>query len=354
MKKNLKKLMNLLVMVMLMVCMVGCGDKQTEDTGAEKKEITITLMNGDKKLGEIKAESGAKLEGYVTYEKQDGYEFLGWFETPTLLESSKKDLASVTYTEDKTLYGSFKSLNVTADTRVWYIVGAGGSKVLADSNWAADVDALVKDACQLKPTGKATNEFSITLDLFKDDQFQIIHDWSWDGQRGFGYFTSVDETQIANGGGLGGTSQTSNSNVMMDGNYTITLTTDPDNEAQDTMIIVRNGDPVSGQATYTANEKTQVFVKGSWVSDWSENKELTRVSGTNEFAIEMELEAGIELYFMIWEDGKDTGYGLNAEAVLDDASKAVLEESYNVKVKDAGTYVFTVDAGVMTVKAAKK
>ena len=44
------------------------------------------------------------------------------------------------------------------------------------------------------------------------------------------------------GGGLGGTDNTSNVNVIMDGNYTINLTTNPDDEAHDTLTITRNGD----------------------------------------------------------------------------------------------------------------
>ncbi len=354
MKKNLKKLLVMVLAILTMTALVACDNAGAGNTDGEKKEITVSFMNGETKLGELKAEAGAKLEGYAAFEKQEGFEFLGWYETPTLLESSKKDLANTTYSEDKTLYGSFKSLNVKEDTRVWYIVGTGASQILMDSNWAGDVEASVKEACQLKATGKATNEFSITLDLFAGDQFQIIHDWAWEGQRGYGYFTSVDETQVEGGGSLGGSSKTANANVVVDGNYTITLTTDPDNEAMDTLVVVRNGDPSSAQASYTANEKTRVLVKGSWVSDWSENKELTRTAGTNEFSIEMTLEAGTEVYFMIWEEDKDTGYGLKGEHVTDDASKALLEEGYNIKVKEAGTYVFTIDAGKMTAKVVKK
>ena len=49
---------------------------------------------------------------------------------------------------------------------------------------------------------------------------------------------------MEDGGGLAGTSDKANVNVLVDGNYTITLTTNPDNQAQDTLSIVRNSDPL--------------------------------------------------------------------------------------------------------------
>ncbi len=354
MKKTMKKILGvILTATAVMMSLCACGN-------SAKKEITVTFMNGDTELGQVTGTAGELLTDYEQYENVEGFEFLGWYEAPSFLETSKKDLATDTFEEDTTLFGSFKSTQVAEDTRVWYIVGTGASPKLAASNWAADVDDSVKDACQLKATGNATNEFAITLNLYAGDQFQIIHDWSWDGQKGFGRFTTIDETQMENGGGLSGSDSTSNINVIMDGNYTITLTTDPDNELQDTLAIVRNGDateqaaaPESNETSYEVTDATGIVVKGSWVDDWSENKELTRVDGTNQFTITMDLDAGIELYFMVFDNGEDTGLGMNATAVTDDASKALLEEAYNIKVAEAGTYTFTVDADTMTITVAK-
>ncbi len=352
MKKRFGKLLGIVAACMLFV--TACG--------ATKEEITVTFMNGEETLGTVTGVAGEVLEGYEAYETVADAEFLGWFETPSFLESSKKDLATATFEADITLYGSFKSTNIAEDTRVWYVVGDGLSTVLANSAWAgADADDAAKEACKLAPTGNVTNEFSLTLDLYAGDQFQVIHDWAWDGQRGFGYFTTIDTTQMENGGGLAGTSDKSNVNVLMDGNYTITMTTDPDNEAQDTLSIVRNGDPVTAagdvvveeEPAYVVTDATGIVVKGSWVSDWSENKDLTRTEGTNLFTITMDLDAGIELYFMVYDNGADTGLGMNGSAVVDEASKALLEEAYNVKVAEAGTYTFTVDAETMTITVTK-
>lgn len=352
MKKAMRKAVGLILALTTMM-MLACA------CGSEKEAVTVTFMNGDTELGTVTGTKGEVLADYAQYESLDGYEFLGWFETPTFLESSKKDLTTVTFDEDTTLYGSFKSTQIAEDTRDWYIVGDGTSPELVASGWAGSVDDAVKEACQLKATGNATNEFAITLNLYEGDQFQIIHDWAWDGQKGFGCFTLIDETQMENGGGLSGSDSTSNINVIMDGNYTITLTTDPDNELQDTLTIVRNGDATAEaempeeEAAYTASDATGIFVKGSWVDDWSDSKELTRVDGTNTFTITMELDAETEMYFMVYDNGEDTGIGMNATAVTDDASMAFLEDAYNVKVKDAGTYTFTVDVDTMTITVSQ-
>ena len=50
---------------------------------------------------------------------------------------------------------------------------------------------------------------------------------------------------MENAGGLAGTDDKANVKVLTDGNYTITLTTNPDNQAQDTLSIVRNSDPLT-------------------------------------------------------------------------------------------------------------
>lgn len=351
MKKKMKKILSVaLTFVMSAMMLCACGQ-------AEAADITVTFMNGETELGKVTAKAGEVLTDYSQFETVENAEFLGWYETPTFLESSLKDLTTETFDADTVLYGSFKNTNVTEDTRAWYVVGAGTSPILANSGWAGSVDDATKEACQLVATGNITNEFAITLDLYAGDQFQVIHDWAWDGQKGFGCFTSIDETQMENGGGLGGSAATANVNVIMDGNYTITLTTDPDNAAQDTLTIVRNGDAsadaaeieVEEEPAYVVNENTSIVVKGSWVSDWSENKELERVDGTNTFKITMDLDAGIELYFMVWDSGEDTGLGLNGSNVKDNDSKAFLEDAYNVKILDAGTYTFTVDADKMEI-----
>ncbi len=239
-KNNMTKLFaGALATLMVIGSLTGCGKAKAEEQA--KAEITITFMNQDETLGTVNAVAGETVDTalYEGYEKLDGAEFNGWFETPTFVEASKKDPAADTFDKDTTLYGDFRFNSVTEDTRHWYIAGTSTQGALQLNNWAADLSDEEKAEFELLPTGN-TNEFSITIDLFEGDQFQIIPDWSWDGQKGFGKFTEIDETQMENAGGLSGSDDKSNVQVLVEGNYTITLTTNPDNPAQDTLSIVKN------------------------------------------------------------------------------------------------------------------
>lgn len=237
----------LLAGTLLAALFCGCGKNNggNEETTTKAAPVTVTFMNGETKLGSVSIDSGSSVAEteYAKYEKADDAEFLGWFETPTFLAASKKDPSKTSFTKDTTLYGSFKSTLVNEDTRVWYIAGTSENGALKDCNWAnKNVEEAAREQFVLKATGKNTNEFSITIDLYNGDQFQIIHDWAWDGQKGFGKFTEIDETIFESGGAIAGTDDKANVNVLQDGNYTITLTTNPDDEAFDTLTIVRNGD----------------------------------------------------------------------------------------------------------------
>lgn len=353
----MKKLLALLLSLTTVFSLCACGASEVPASVEEapKEIVTITFKDGLTRLGQVKAEAETLVSEGAQYEEKEGFEFLGWYETPSFLETSKKDLAVDTFTENKTLYGSWKSLVLTEDTRTFYIVGDGSSPVLKSSAWAGDVSDDVKNACMLVPTGN-TNEKSITVDLFKDDLFQVIYDWQWEGQYGFGKVTDCDASMFESGGGLSGEASKANISVLMDGNYTITLLTDVDNPALDVFSIVRNGDPV-GEAVkagpaYEVNENTIAVVKGSFVADWSENIELEPTDEPFVFTLTKEFEAGTELYFMLWEDGNDTGLGMKYSSV-DEASKALLDEADNVKLSEAGTYTFTVNVKDMTISISK-
>ena len=254
MKKNsiLTKVTALFAGTMIIAgALAGCGSESSEAETAESTDtaaeaIVVTFMNQDETLGTVDAKVGEILDkaSYEAFETADGAEFNGWYETPSYLESSKKDLATDSFTKDTTLYGDFRAAEVAEDTRHWYVAGTSKKGSLEINNWAAAISDEEKAMFELVPTGNNTNEFALTIDLYEGDQFQVIHDWAWDGQKGYGKFTDIDDTQMKNAGGLGGTDDTANVEVLTDGNYTITLTTNPDNQAQDTLSIVRNSDPI--------------------------------------------------------------------------------------------------------------
>lgn len=354
----MKKILSVLLGLIMIFTFAACAKEEAfveEPVNAEPaKEITMTFKDDLTRLGQVKAFEGELVTGYEEFENKEGFEFLGWYETPSFLEASKRDLSKDTFTKNTVLYGSWKSLIKTEDTRVFYVVGDGSSPVLKASAWAgADVSDGDKEACKLQATGN-TNEYTITLDLFKDDMFQVIYDWQWDGQYGFGKVTSCDASQMESGGGLSGEASKANVSVLMDGSYTITLCTDVDNPALDEFTIVRNGDPSGDKAAVDApfvpGENTTVVMKGSWVEDWSENIEMKNRSGEDlVFFTIKEFKEGTELYFMIWDNGKDTGIGMNASNVVEESQK-FLEEAYNVKIKKAGKYEIVADVNNMTLQ----
>lgn len=354
-----RRILALFLAAVTAVSLIACGAKEEAPAdNTEKKEITLTFVNGSEVLGTLPAIAGEKITGYEKFETQDGYVFEGWYKTPTMLASSLCDLSTETFSSDKKIFGAFRSLNKREDTRKWYVVGEGSSKVLRTSAWAGSaVTDEGKALCELRPTGKNVNEFAITLDLYKGDMFQLITDWCWDLQKGYGLFNEIDTECFESSGSLSGEANKANVKVLKDGNYTITITTDPDNANYDEIKVVRNGEAgpaeVIEEEPYKVTESTEVVMKGSWVADWSENIKLDRIAGTNTFKGTKELAAGTELYFMIWDNGADTGIGMNGKAVKDDASKAILEDAYNVKVKAAGTYTFTVDAETLTITVTK-
>ena len=240
MNKNLVRFVTgISCITLLCASLVGCSGAGTgnaqgasgtsQDATDNAQQITVTFMEGDAVLGSASANAGEVLspDSYTSFENKDGSEFLGWYEAPSFIEASKKDLTTDTFEED---------------TRKWYLAGTSQTGPLKDNNWAGDIGQDLIDSFELVPTGVAVNEFAITIDLYEGDQFQIIADWSWNEQKGFGLFTELDATQFESGGSLGGSEQKANVNVLMDGNYTITLTTDPDNSSLDTIVIVRNGD----------------------------------------------------------------------------------------------------------------
>lgn len=239
MKRKTAKMMGLLTGISMTALVgAGCGAEETEQT----EMVTVTFMNGDEELGSVETEAGETLaaDSYTDYESA-GDDFEGWFETPTYLEASEVDLSTASFEKDTVLYGMFKSDTLTEDSRKWYIVGTSETGALATTNWAADISDEDKALFELQKTDNQ-NEYTITIDLCAGDQFQVIADWSWDTQLGFGYVTDYDSSQLENGGGLSGSDKTSNINVLQDGSYTITIVTNPDDMAQTQFSIVRNGD----------------------------------------------------------------------------------------------------------------
>lgn len=367
MKRISRRLSVLLVFVLCLSLFSACGKSD------DKEKYTLTFYNGETVLGTVDVEEGATLDkaDYEAYENLDGYVLKGWYGSASFLDESALDLTTATFSKDTNVYGDYRSTNVTEDTKSYYIVGESKKKgALSDSSWAGStVEDSVKENYLLTRTTEGLNEFTITIDLYKEDMFQIVADWAWDTQLGYGYIASPDDSIVSTGeGGLNADTKKSNIQIGQDGNYTITLVTDPDNDAANEITIVRNGDAtvalddVVEEETTTAEVVTtltgddpNVRTKGSWKDDWSDIKKLDKVDGTNNWTITMDLDAATELCFSGYDGDTDTGLIMKEPNVKDDASKALITstDGNNIKITDAGNYTFTVNGDTLDVTITK-
>lgn len=305
----------LCVTAFLLVGLVGCDGTQTTSSTTQDETVkyTVEFMDGETVLHTEEVEEGDKVTEYTP--DVDGKEFLGWFIEPTFIHEFDFDTP---ITKDTQIFGSF--VTYTEDTRTWQILGAGKSNLLRKSNWGA---GNTEEHLLTKQDVENKNVFTITTDLYVNDEFQFAKDKEWNHQRGNGYLVeTADENGVecfSKPSSIYDTgSKKSNIKVLVDGNYTLTLTTYPaedyyDEEAQgyeesnreafnfsdvDTITFVRNGDPIEA----LPESETNYYIKGNkithWVDDYNAEKMFT-VSEEDEtiHTLSIYLEAGDEYMF---------------------------------------------------------
>lgn len=284
----------------------------------------ITYRDGDSVLKTIEVKGGTKLEEYTP--TKDGYKFLGWYLTPNF--SHKYD-ANSEVTEDVTLFANFKLSQYVEDTRTWYILGNGSKGLLYESNWGKSLKSSMK---LVKEDVKDENKFTITLDLHEDDEFQFGINSSWHNQRGGGYLATTkdgdNECFKVAGGALAKNTKKSNIKCLKDGNYTITLTTNPGEDYYDTAdtsykesekeaFNYNDFDTITFKYNGAIKEEKepekepdlesfQIIIKGS-MSEW---KESERYNSTDlKVSFEYTFAQNDEFGFAWFKDASETGYG---------------------------------------------
>ena len=125
-------------------------------------------------------------------------------------------------------YSSDFSLEVVARPTTWYILGNGATEgsVLKTSSWGLN-DESVQGLVD-----KGNGVYEITLNLYAGDEFQICSSGSWSDKHGFSSLVEPGDNFTQGG----------NITVAVEGNYTLTLTIDAEDETKDTLTWVRNGD----------------------------------------------------------------------------------------------------------------
>ena len=363
--KKLKWIVMALVLVLGMAAFAACKPDEPETP-----VFTVTYYDGTTVLKTEEVEEG----GYATDwepEAKEGMEFSDWYVDAGL--NRVFDFEGEAITADRSLYAGYVAVG-TDDTRTWAIVGSGQGDILSSSAWGT----VITDVHALEKT-EGENEFTITLDLYEDDQFQFATDTSWMNQRGFGYIPLADRTMtvdgeevtpFSGGGGIGETAD-KQSNIIVEypGNYTFTLTTYPDEDYYDDnvnngLVSISNFDTITyeynGPAAELSSTVTEFYIKGQDITQWGDMynpaTQMTRVGST--YTLTVYLKAGDQVMFTSLNVDRETGEStvgttyINVTNLDEESASLFTAAGNNMTVNTSGEYTFTYDADSKTLSAA--
>lgn len=302
--------------------------------GAKEHTLTLYDNDGTTVLHTIKVEEG-KAPQRPADPTKEGYVFAGWFLTPT--SSKAFDFAAV-MTEDAKAYAQWKMADYN-DDRDWVLSGSV-------NGWGASLDGY-----HLTKKAGSGNVYELTLDLYVDDEFQLtvlLEDgslsYSSEGARAASSHVVAGTEYMEAAGGLG---TYKNIHMIQDGNYTLSLVTDPETDNNE-LTIIRNGDP-TGPAT--EHEVAHYAIKGSKVTGWADStdaKYLMNKGSDGKFTLTIELYANDEFMFVGYEDASGELVGL-ANYIKSDmlaegsAAEVQAKAGGNFTTSADGTYTFTFD-----------
>ena len=363
--KKLKWIVMALVLVLGMAAFAACKPDEPETP-----VFTVTYYDGTTVLKTEEVEKG----GHATYwepEAKEGMEFSDWYVDAGL--NRVFDFEGEAITADRNLYAGYVAVG-TDDTRTWAIVGSGQGDILSSSAWGT----VITDVHMLEKT-EGENEFTITLDLYEDDQFQFATDTSWMNQRGFGYIPLADRTltvdgeevtPFSGGGGIGETAD-KQSNIIVEypGNYTFTLTTYPDEDYYDDnvnngQVSISNFDTITyeynGPAAELSSTVAEFYIKGQDITQWGDMynpaTQMTRVGST--YTLTVYLKAGDQVMFTSLNVDRETGEStvgttyINVTNLDEESASLFTAAGNNMTVNTSGEYTFTYDADSKTLSAA--
>lgn len=360
MTKKLCAVCGLLAAAITVAGLVGCTEQKTTTTTYTVTYYDATDTDNPTVLKTEQVAAGGTASEY-TPTKDGGYEFVDWFATPS---KSKEYDFSTKVTADVSIFAGFTKY--TVDTRQFYILGSGTSKLLYTSNWGK----VINDDMKLTKAADK-NEYTITLDLKKGDQFQFAIDSSWSNKRGFGYMSATtlsDGTTAFSGEGsvYSDSAKGSNIKVELDGNYTLTLKTYPNEDyyntsgtgyteatkevynlgTYDRITWTRNGDV---QETDTA--VTSYYIKGAGITGWKDmyNAATMFTASGSVHTLSVYLKEGEEFMFTSLVTKLENGQSASSVGAtyikagnLDESAKQYVSgDSGNITAKAAGLYTFT-------------
>lgn len=366
MKKKIIAIMATCAAVTMSVGLAAC-DNTPKDASTY---YTVTYMDGSNVLKTERVKEGEAPAAY-TPTKDGGYEFVDWFATPS--KNHRYDITAA-ITQNVTVYAGFTLYKV--DTREFYVLGSGQSELLFSSNWGK----IITDSHKLTKAADK-NEYSITMDLKKGDQFQFALDGDWSNKRGFGYLSALTDAsgkEVFSGQGSVYDDSSKGSNIVCEysGNYTLTLKTYPNEDyyntsgtgyteerkeiynlgTYDKIEWVRNGDVVNDSVTVT-----DFYIKGASITGWQNmyNTSTQMVNNGGNYSMSVYLKEGDQFMFTSQvtkiEDGGTTvavGADYIKSNALDTASQEYLDgysvSGGNMTAKASGTYTFNYDSTAKT------
>ena len=375
--KNVKKIIkNILfatfaaLLVFSCIGFVACRQKPS-DKVTEYKVTYVDITEDNKVLKTEDVAEGNKATEWTP--EKEGYTFVKWYATPDMLHVFEFDKAIM---QDTTVYGYFTSAAFEEDTRTFYTLGSSSDEnsVLYGTSYKLTNETAQK---LVKTDKNGSNEYSITLDLYLGDAFQIAINDAFENQRGYGYLDAA-----AAEGYFGGKPNFLDPNprkadivVERAGNYTFTLTTHPWSDAyetdhasyseekkenfnfnvEDTISFVRNGDPIVAPS----DAPLEIYVKGAYITGWGHktSQEYTMVYDAEKdvYTYSHEFVAGDAFMFnnftkYLGEDNKwhntPGSVCLNTDKVdkeQSDVEALELKPSSNIVAKKSGTYSFVYD-----------
>ncbi|MBA9084310.1 putative repeat protein (TIGR02543 family) [Fontibacillus solani] len=372
MRKSRAIFMVLLCIFVSAFLLTACGksDSTTEPAASkntdsskdtlEKTLYTVTFydMDGSTELSKEEVKESESVKEYTP--QKDNYVFMGWYATPTL--THKYDF-STPVTADTKIFAGF--LEDKKDTRSFVVVGSGKSPTLVTSNWGTVIDdnqILTKESDE--------NVYSISMDLYEGDEFQLATNSSWYNQRGAGYLTTTSQDGIEYFSGSGGNYQSdeakkANIKCLKTGNYTLKLTTYPgadvydtensnyteatkenfNSNPYDTIEWVYNGEPKDAMADVTTSYYIKSSITTGWKDVYEDKYRFKEIDGLPALTIKL-AEKEEFLFTSTVKTGDTESVGneyVKFSNIKDKNSLEFVEGSAsdNIIAKAAGVYTFT-------------
>ena len=371
MNKKLLKSLFVGFMVAPVFFMTSCNNgEQPVENESQKEMFNVTFMDGETELKKVVVESGSKVDLWEP--DVSGKDFFGWFQDPTL--KHKFDFEKGVK-KDTQVFGAF--VGYQKDERHWAVAGSGRSKLLASSNWGKVFNE--EHYLTNESTDKA-NIYTITMNLRAGDQFQFTSpvidgsSVSWGHQRGGAYVTGMRKdgvTYFSSSSGLGGSAATANISTELTGKYKFTLTTYPSGDYQEDGLSAahanrNNFDKITFEYVGEFDEQidqyeTIFYLKGEKITNWQDYlTDYTTMVTTNGVAKleNVYLKASDQFMFASMDKNTSTNVMTSGNTYikasnLTDESKALVEGTENMSVKEDGYYTFEYDVEAKTLEVTK-